>query len=71
MKQDIIAIGIVSMILLLYTLFAALDMFIGAVLLTAGLSPIAVIWMVWVVIKYGEYKGPELNSDQEYGYLDR
>ena len=71
MKHDLIAVLAVSALLLLYTIFAALDMFIGFVLLVAGLSPLAIIWMVWVVIKHGEYNGPELESEQEYGYLDR
>lgn len=71
MKHDMIAVVAVSILLLVYTIFAALELFIGMVMLTAGLSPLAVIWMVWAVIRHGEYHGPELQSGQEYGYLDR
>lgn len=33
-------------------------------------SPLVVIWMVYAVLKYAQYKGRELGDD-EYGYQDR
>lgn len=33
-------------------------------------SPLVVIWMVYAVLKYAEYKGRELGTD-EFGYQDR
>ncbi len=71
MKHDYIAVLTVSVLLLLYTIFAALDVLLGFVVLIFGISPVLIIWMVWTVIKHGEYNGPELHSEQEYGYLDR
>jgi len=71
MKHDVVAISIVSGILLIYTILASLEMFLGWVFLLVGVSPIFIIWMVWTVLKHGEYNGPELDSEQEYGYLDR
>ncbi|SEL60825.1 hypothetical protein [Parapedobacter koreensis] len=33
-----------------------------------SLSPLLVIWMVYTIIRYGHYDGPELREDQEWGY---
>lgn len=33
-------------------------------------SPLVVIWMVYAVLKYAEYKGRELGED-EFGYQDK
>jgi hypothetical protein len=71
MKPESIAIGVVTLLLVVYTTFASLNVFLGFVFLTASLSPLLIIWMVWVVIKHGEYRGPELKENQEYGYLDK
>lgn len=71
MKHDIIAITFVSALLLIYTILASLEVYLGLVFLLVGISPFLIIWMVWTVLKHGEYDGPELDSDQEFGYLDR
>ncbi|MCA1751398.1 MAG: hypothetical protein ABR572_02825 [Cryomorphaceae bacterium] len=71
MKHDIIVISIVSALLLIYTILASLEMYLGLVFLLVGISPLLIIWMVWTVLRHGEYNGPELDSGQEYGYLDR
>ncbi len=71
MKHDMVAISIVSGLLLVYTVLASLELYLGLVFLLVGLSPVFIIWMVWTVLKHGEYNGPELESEQEYGYLDR
>jgi hypothetical protein len=34
-------------------------------------SPALVIWMVYTILKYGIYSGPELAEQQEYGYQDK
>lgn len=33
-------------------------------------SPVMMIWMVYMIIRYGIYKGRELGKD-EYGYFDK
>lgn len=33
-------------------------------------SPVLIIWMVYTVIRYGQYTGPDLD-DEEWGYEDR
>lgn len=71
MKHDEIAIAIVSGIFLLYTIFAAFDVYTGAVFLIFSISPLLIIWMVYVVLKHGEYNREELKEGQEFGYLDK
>ncbi len=34
-------------------------------------SPALVIWMVYTILKYGIYSGPELAEQEEYGYQDK
>ena len=35
------------------------------------LSPFLVGWMVYAVIRYDEYKGPDLEEGEEWGYGDK
>jgi hypothetical protein len=30
-----------------------------------------VLWMVYVVLKYGKFDNKELEADEEWGYCDR
>ncbi|MCZ4409973.1 hypothetical protein O3Q51_14220 [Cryomorphaceae bacterium 1068] len=71
MKHESIAVGGVSMILLLYTMFASTGILLNWVAFIFAASPVLIIWMVWVVLKYGEYNGEELEDEQEFGYMDR
>lgn len=71
MKNETIAIAGVSMVLLFYTIFAGTGILLNWVALVFSISPILIIWMVWVVLKYGEYTGVELEDEQEFGYVDR
>lgn len=34
------------------------------------LSPFVVLYMVYMVIRYGVYSGRELDADEEWGYED-
>lgn len=71
MRHETIAVAGVSFILLLYTMFASTGILLNWVALIFAASPVLIIWMVWVVLKYGEYKGEELEDNQEFGYVDR
>ena len=71
MRHETIAVAGVSFILLLYTMFASTGILLNWVALIFAASPILIIWMVWVVLKYGEYNGEELEDNQEFGYVDR
>ncbi|MEM9051033.1 MAG: hypothetical protein AAGC47_03175 [Bacteroidota bacterium] len=71
MKHETIAVAGVSFLLLVYTMFATMEVFLGFVYLIFAISPVLIIWMVWVVLKNGEYHGEELIEDQEFGYEDK
>ncbi|MFT5903803.1 MAG: hypothetical protein ACI9O2_000658 [Flammeovirgaceae bacterium] len=71
MLDKTIAVGGVSMTLILYTMFASTCILLNWVAPTFAVSPVIIIWMVWVVLKYGEHKNEELKEEQEFGYVDR
>jgi len=71
MNHESIAVGGVSLTLLLYTMFASTGVLLNWVALVFSVSPVLIIWMVWVVLKHGEYNGEELEDEQEFGYVDR
>lgn len=71
MKHETIAIAGVSLVLLFYTMFATTGVLLNWVALIFALSPVLIIWMVWVVLKHGEFKGEELAEEQEFGYVDQ
>ncbi len=71
MKSEFVAISIVSLVLIAYSLCATFGIFLGFVFLTVSISPLLVIWMVWVVLKHGTFEGRELAEQEEYGYADR
>jgi len=70
LKHEYIVIGAVSLILIFYTALAVWGIFPGLVLMLFSLSPVLVIWMVWVVLKHGTYNGPELKEGEEFAYAD-
>ncbi|HMU45193.1 MAG TPA: hypothetical protein PKC72_02440 [Chitinophagaceae bacterium] len=70
-RKEYIPVVSVSSILLLYSILAGAgssSLFIRFIFL---ISPILVIWLVYSVIRHGVYKGPELKSDEEWGYADK
>jgi hypothetical protein len=70
-KSEQIPVIIVSSLLLVYTMLVLFDLapFITGIIFI--LSPFLVIWLVYSVIRYGEYKNAELQPDEEWGYADQ
>jgi len=70
-KSEAIPVIAVSVILLIY-LFMILSgsnsFLIGFIF---SLSPFLVMWLVYSVIKDGNYTGRELEENEEYGYTDK
>lgn len=71
MKTDEIVISIVSALFLVYITFVSFGIYLPIAFLILLASPILIIVMAWSVIKHGVYNGPELEDEQEFGYLDR
>ncbi len=66
----IFAITAASIYLLIFLFFIFLDkpsiaswMFL--------FSPIVIIWMAYIIIRYGKYTGTELAPGEEWGYEDK
>jgi len=71
MRQANFAVVSVSIYLLIYTIFAHTPAMAWITPTMFVLSPFLVIWMVYTVLKKGEYNGPEFAPEQEFGYQDR
>lgn len=71
MKTDEIIVSVVSALFLVYITFISFEIYTSIAVLIFILSPALIIFMVYSVLKHGEYKGHELENDQEFGYLDR
>ncbi len=65
-----IAIGITTLVLVVFALFGPLMSF-SAVWVVFGLSPFLVLWMVVRVLKDTSNSVPDLEEDAEWGYADR
>ena len=64
------AVGFVTVYLLVYIellQFENMEIYGFAMLLFA---PFLICWMVYTVLKYGKYSGPELG-EEEFGYQDK
>jgi hypothetical protein len=71
LKNPGFIVGFVSLYLVVYTVMFQAGGDINILMTMFILSPFLVIWMVYVVLKYGKYKGRELKEDEEWGYSDR
>lgn len=71
MKTDEIFIAIVSAIFLVYVSFVAFQIYLNIALFIFTISPVLVIAMIWGVLRFGKYRGPKLEENQEFGYLDK
>lgn len=70
-KAEWIPALIVSSLLLVYCLLVFWGKASGFAAFIFTFSPLLVIWLVYSVIRHGEYKGRELESDEEFGYTDK
>jgi len=69
-RNDIFAVGFVTAYLFIYIALLQFDntrLYGSAMLL---FSPFLICWMVYTVLKYGKYEGPELG-EEEFGYQDK
>jgi len=70
-KAEWIPVSIVSCLLLVYCLLVFWGKASGFAAFVFTFSPLLVIGLVYSVIRHGEYKGRELNKDDEWGYYDK
>ena len=70
-KTPTFAITAGSLYLLLYIIVAQLQLSQRLVLLMFALSPVLILWMIYVTIRHGKYSGEELKEGEEWGYEDK
>ncbi len=70
LKNPAFAIITVTAYLVVFVAISRLYPDLSMLFILYSLSPLLVIWMVYVVIRYGHYDGQELNEGQEWGYDD-
>lgn len=70
-RAESIPVLIVSSLLLVYVVLVFWSKASGFAAFIFTFSPLWVIWLVYSVIRHGEYKGRELKADEEFGYTDK
>jgi hypothetical protein len=70
-RAEFIPVLVVSSLLFVYvvSLIWFKASFFSAIIFT--LSPLLVIWLVYSIVRHGEYNGKELKADEEFGYADK
>jgi hypothetical protein len=71
LKNPSFVVSLVTVYLLIYTVLFHTWASMNTLLIMFVISPFLVIWMVYVVLKYGQFKSRELSEDEEWGYCDR
>lgn len=58
-------------VVLIYVLLQLVEAPLPILLFIVSVFPVLLVWMVIAVIRFDEYKGPELKDDEEWGYADK
>lgn len=67
---DILAVIVVTIYLIVYCALLQFENTPKYSMLMFLFSPVMIIGMVYIVLKYGKYDGPGLGND-EFGYQDK
>lgn len=70
LRNHIFSVSFIIIYLFIYFILIQFEATLRYGFLMLSLSPVLVSWMVYTILKYGEYKGKELGED-EYGYADK
>lgn len=72
MKNSVkIPVVLSTLLLLVYALLFLVDAPLPIILSLFTLSPIFIIWTVYAVLRKEEYRGKELEDEEEWAYEDR
>ena len=70
MKRDIWVVVIVTIYLVIYTIFTVTGVDSRIIMLMYMCSPLLLLYMVYTVLKHGEPPQKELEENEEWGYAD-
>ena len=68
-RNDVFSIGFVTIYFLISVVLIQFEISRSLGLVMSLLSPFLMCWMVYTILKYGKYTGPDLGKN-EYEYLD-
>lgn len=71
LKNPGFVVAAVTLYLVVYTVLFHTGASMNVLVSMFLVSPVLVLWMVYVVLKYGKFDSKELEPDQEWGYSDR
>lgn len=69
-RYDILAVLLVSGYLIICYILIPYEPTTNFGMFMLFLSPLFILWMVYVVLKHGNYRGPKLG-EKEFGYHDK
>src|SRR5262249_6434690 len=69
-KKEIIPVIGVSLLLVSYPVLIFFQIWLPVFYLIYIISFILVVWLIYNVLYYGEYKRRELEKDEKWGYVD-
>jgi hypothetical protein len=70
LKNPTIAVILVTCYLVIYYMLFHANASFEVLATMFIISPLLLVWMVVVVLKYGKYNGRELKEEEEWGYED-
>jgi hypothetical protein len=69
-RSETIPIILVSALLIIYATLILFQKWLLVAYSIYLISPLAIVWLVYQVIRNGKYNGRELQENEEWGYAD-
>jgi hypothetical protein len=69
-NKDIFSIYLATLYLIAYIILLQFETTIDYAIVMSLFSPLLICWMVYSVLRYSKYNGPELGNE-EFGYRDK
>ncbi len=69
LRNDVFSVVSVTAYFVLSVILIQFEITRSIGLVMSLFSPFLLCWMIYTILKYGKYTGPDLGKD-EYGYLD-
>lgn len=70
LHNDKFSITVVTLYLIIYVVLLQFDSTRNVGFIMLLFAPFLLCWMVYTILKFGKYTGPELGKE-EFGYQDR
>jgi hypothetical protein len=71
LRKPLFAVVVVSVSLTVYCTLIGFNILLPVAYFIFALSPVLLLWLVYIVIRFGVYKGEELQVGEEWRYGDK